>query len=180
MGKAKKKKKKKEKAKAEKKGSGQGIKLITDNRKARYLYAIDDELEAGIVLTGTEVKSCRQNRVNLTDAYALEHKGEFFLQGAHISPYDHGNIQNHEPRRLRKLLLHKKEMGKLFGKLREKGYTLVPLKMYFKGPYVKVKLGLGKGKKLHDKRKTIRDREHKREMDRHIKRGSRDRGDHRR
>jgi len=145
------------------------VKLITDNRKARHLYLIEDQIEAGLMLTGTEVKSCRQGKANLTDAYGLENKGEFYLHQAHISPYDRGNLNNHEPKRMRKLLMHKREVNKLYGKIREKGYTLVPLKMYFKGPWVKVLLGLGKGKKLYDKRASLKEKQHKRDVERALK-----------
>lgn len=144
----------------------QATKLITENRQARHLYHIDEEIEAGLVLTGTEVKSCRQGKVQLKDAYGIEHRGEFFLHGAHISPYSHGNIHNHAPERLRKLLLHKGEIRRLFGQVKEKGYTFIPLKVYFKGARIKVLMGLAKGKKLHDKRASIKEREMKRDIER--------------
>lgn len=147
------------------------IKLVSDNRQARYLYEILETYEAGVQLTGTEVKSIRMGRVNLRDGYALIRNGEAWLTNVHISPYETtGKYFNHEPRRDRKLLLHKKEINKLIGLLQQQGLTLVPLKMYLKGEWVKVSLGLGKGKKLHDKRETVKQREDKREMARAMKR----------
>ena len=147
------------------------VKLISDNRQARYLYSILDTYEAGIQLTGTEIKSIRMGRVNLRDGYVLIRHGEAWLINVHISPYQaSGQYFNHEPRRNRKLLLHKKEINKLIGQLEQKGLTLVPLKMYFKGSWVKVALGLGKGKKLHDKRETVKRRDDQREMARAMKR----------
>ncbi|AFZ53985.1 SsrA-binding protein SmpB [Cyanobacterium aponinum UTEX 3222] len=147
------------------------VKIISDNRQARYLYEILETYEAGVQLVGTEVKSIRAGRVNLRDGYALIRNGEAWLTNVHISPYDTtGKYFNHEPKRDRKLLLHKKEINKLIGALQEKGLTLVPLKMYLRGEWVKVSLGLGKGKKLHDKRETIKRREDQREMQRALKR----------
>lgn len=147
------------------------VKIISDNRQARYLYEILETYEAGVQLVGTEVKSIRAGKVNLRDGYALIRNGEAWLTNVHISPYDTtGKYFNHEPKRDRKLLLHKKEINKLIGALQEKGLTLVPLKMYLKGEWVKVSLGLGKGKKLHDKRETIKRREDQREMQRALKR----------
>jgi SsrA-binding protein len=147
------------------------VKVISDNRKARFLYEILDTYEAGIELKGTEVKSIRAGKVNLRDGYALIRNGEVWLTNVHISPYEiSGQYFNHEPRRDRKLLLHKKEINKLIGLLQEKGLTLVPLKMYLKGDWVKVLLGVGKGKKLHDKRETVKRREDQREMARALKR----------
>jgi SsrA-binding protein len=147
------------------------VKLISNNRQARYLYEILDTYEAGIQLTGTEIKSIRLGRVNLKDGYAFIRDGEAWLSNVHISPYQaSGQYFNHEPRRNRKLLLHKKEINKLIGQLEQKGLTLVPLKMYFKGSWVKVALGLGKGKKLHDKRETVKRRDDQREMARAMKR----------
>ena len=168
MGRAKKKKQKKAEQTKEK-TSGKAIRLITHNRKAKHLYSFDQEIEAGLVLTGTEVKSCRANKVNLSDAYADEKNGEYFLRQADIAQYKYGHQSNHEPKRSRKLLLKQTEINKLFGKTREKGLTLVPIKMYFKGPWVKVLLGLGKGKKLHDKRASLRDKVHQREIERGLK-----------
>lgn len=147
------------------------VKIISDNRQARFLYEIIDTYEAGIQLVGTEVKSIRAGKVNLRDGYALIRNGEAWLTNVHISPYDTtGKYFNHEPKRDRKLLLHKKEINKLIGALQEKGLTLVPLKMYLKGEWVKVSLGLGRGKKLHDKRETVKRREDQREMQRALKR----------
>lgn len=146
------------------------IKIISDNRQARFLYEILETYEAGIQLSGTEVKSIRAGKVNLRDGYALIRNGEALLINVHISPYQaSGEYFNHDPRRTRKLLLHRKEINKLVGQLEQKGLTLVPLKMYFKGGWVKVSLGVGKGKKLHDKRETIKRREDQREMSRAMK-----------
>ena len=138
---------------------------ITENRRARFDYQIDETFEAGIVLLGTEVKSCRGRKVNLSDAYASIRGGELFLQNAQISEYSHGNRGNHEPKRLRKLLMHDREIQKLIGKLAS-GYSLIPLKMYFKNSYAKVLLGLGKGKKAHDKRQSLKKKQAKREIER--------------
>ncbi|MEM9538410.1 MAG: SsrA-binding protein SmpB [Cyanobacteria bacterium P01_E01_bin.42] len=148
-----------------------GFKMIADNRQARYLYEILETYEAGIQLVGTEVKSIRAGRVNLRDGYGLIRNGEAILINVHISPYQaSGEYFNHDPRRTRKLLLKRKEINKLIGKLEQQGLTLVPLKMYFKGSWVKVVLGLGRGKKLHDKRETIKQRQDKRDMQRALKR----------
>jgi len=136
------------------------------NRKARHDYFIIETFEAGIVLKGTEVKSLRQGNANLQDSYAELRSGEVWLEGMHINPYEHGNIYNHEPRRKRKLLLQKKQIRKLLGGLKEKGLTLIPLSVYFKGPYAKVELALARGKKSYDKREAIA----KRESDRNIAR----------
>jgi SsrA-binding protein len=144
-------------------------KLISHNRKARHDYHIDETFEAGIVLTGTEVKSVRATRVNLKDSYARVERNELFLYNMHISPYEQGNRFNHEPLRIRKLLMHKGEIGRLAGKVKEKGYTLVPLKIYLKRGLIKVELGLGRGKKSYDKRQTIAERDSKREMERAFK-----------
>ncbi|MBR8827520.1 MAG: SsrA-binding protein SmpB [Gomphosphaeria aponina SAG 52.96 = DSM 107014] len=148
----------------------EGIKIISDNRQARYLYEIIETYEAGVQLSGTEVKSIRAGKVNLRDGYALIRNGEAILINVHISPYQaSGEYFNHDPRRSRKLLLHRKEINKLIGHLEQQGLTLVPLKMYFKGGWVKVSLGLGKGKKLHDKRETIKRRQDDREISRAMK-----------
>ncbi len=141
------------------------------NRKARHDYFIIEAFEAGIVLTGTEVKSLRQGNANLQDSYAELRSGEVWLEGMHINPYEHGSIYNHEPRRKRKLLLQKKQIRKLLGGLKEKGLTLVPLSVYFKGPYAKVELALARGKKSYDKREAIA----KRESDRNLARLKRSR-----
>jgi SsrA-binding protein len=145
--------------------------ISISNRKARHDYFIIEAFEAGIVLTGTEVKSLRQGNANLQDSYAELRSGEVWLEGMHINPYEHGSIYNHEPRRRRKLLLQKKQIRKLLGGLKEKGLTLVPLTVYFKGPYAKVELALARGKKSYDKREAIA----KRESDRNIARLKRSR-----
>lgn len=149
----------------------EGIKIISDNRQARYLYEILETHEAGIELTGTEVKSIRAGKVNLRDGYGLIRNGEVWLINVHVSPYEaSGEYFNHDPRRTRKLLLHRKEINKLIGQVEQKGLTLVPLKLYFKDSWVKVTLGLGKGKKLHDKRETLKRRQDERDMARALKR----------
>lgn len=150
-------------------------KNIAENRKARHDYFIEESYEAGIALQGTEVKSCRAGRVNLRDGYAQVENGEIFLQNVHISPYEQGNRFNHEPLRKRKLLMHRGEILRLFGKIREKGYTLVPLRMYFndKGR-AKVEIGLAKGKKSYDKRDDIAARDVEREMARAMRGKNRD------
>lgn len=146
------------------------IKLVCRNRKAYFEYHIDDLYEAGLVLKGTEVKSLRLGKANIEDAYARFRDGEVYLLNAHISPYPHAAGENHEPTRARKLLLRRREMKRLLGKLVERGYTLIPLKLYFKNEYAKVELGLAKGKKKADKRETIRRREEQRELERARKR----------
>jgi SsrA-binding protein len=146
------------------------IKLVCRNRKAYFEYTIDDLYEAGLVLKGTEVKSLRLGKANIQDAYARFRDGEVYLLNAHISPYPHAAGENHEPTRPRKLLLRRREMKRLLGKLMERGYTLIPLKLYFKNEYAKVELGLAKGKKKADKRETIRRREEQRELERARKR----------
>lgn len=148
------------------------IKIIATNKKAWHNYIIESEYEAGIVLTGTEVKSIRQGRVSFQDAYADVKNNELFLRQLHITPYKYAYYSNHEPLRTRKLLLHRYEIKKLLGKIKEKGYTLVPLKIYFKKDKIKILIGLCKGKKLYDKRETIKQRDLKREMDREHKRGT--------
>jgi SsrA-binding protein len=145
-------------------------KVVATNRKAFHDYFIEERYEAGIMLQGTEVKSLREGRVNLQDSYASVRGSEVFLHQCHISPYSHGNIMNHEPTRVRKLLLHKIEIHKLLGKTQQKGLTLIPLRIYFsKRGYAKVELGLAKGKKLYDRRETIKTREAGREVQRAIK-----------
>jgi len=144
-------------------------KLITNNRKARHDYHLFDKVEAGIVLHGTEVKSLRAGRANLKDSYAALKDEEMFLYNLHISPYSHGNINNHDPVRARKLLLHKKEIKKLIGKTQEKGLTLVPLRLYFKRGKAKVELALAKGKKSYDKRQDIAKRDADLDMKRALK-----------
>ncbi len=130
-------------------------KLIAKNPTAKHNYTIIDTLETGIVLTGTEIKSIRAGKVNLKDSYATIKNGEVFVSSMHISPYEHGNIFNKDPLRDRKLLLNKREINKLVGLINQKGYTLVPVSLYFKGSLVKLELGIGKGKKLYDKREDI-------------------------
>ncbi len=147
----------------------ENVKNITVNRKARHDYHILQSIEAGIVLVGTEVKSCRQNRANLTDSYAKIENGEVWLIDAHISQYNQGNRNNHDPYRKRKLLLNKKEIRKLDRAVKEKGVTLIPLRMYFSKGKVKVEIALAKGKRKYDKRADIAIRDHKREMERKIK-----------
>ena len=145
-------------------------KVVATNRKAFHDYFIEERYEAGIMLQGTEVKSLREGRVNLQDSYASVRGSEVFLHQCHISPYSHGNIMNHDPTRVRKLLLHKTEIQKLLGKTQQKGLTLIPLRIYFsKRGYAKVELGLAKGKKLYDRRETIKTREAGREVQRAIK-----------
>ena len=145
--------------------NGGGGKLICSNSKARHDYFIEDCFEAGIALTGTEVKSLRLGKANLRDSYAALKQGEIFLVHCHISEYSHGNIFNHDPLRERRLLLHKREILKLGQKVRERGYTIIPLKLYFKESRVKVELALAKGKHDYDKRESLKQDEAKREMD---------------
>lgn len=142
------------------------IKIVAENRKARHDYIILEQIEAGLVLTGTEVQSLRLGKVNLKDSYARIKNGEAWLHQVHISPYPFAHHDNHDPLRTRKLLLHKREIHKLYGKVNEQGHTLVPLKIYFKGGRAKVTLALVKGKREYDKRRTIRERDEKREMER--------------
>ena len=146
---------------------------IATNRRARHEYSILETFEAGVVLRGTEVKSLRAGLVNFKDSYATVRNGEVWLLGCHINPYSHGTDANHDPERDRKLLLHAKEISRLSGKVAERGRTLIPLKLYFKSGRAKLELGLGRGKKLHDKRSTLREREVKREMDRAARDGRR-------
>ena len=142
------------------------IKIVAENRKARRDYFIVDQFEAGMVLMGTEVKSLRQGRANLKDAYARIKDGEVFVYQLHIAPYPFAYYDNHDPLRPRKLLLHKNEIKRLSGKINEKGHTLVPLRIYFKNGKVKILLALAKGKRKYDKREAIRRRDEQREMDR--------------
>jgi SsrA-binding protein len=144
-------------------------KIITQNRKARHDYHILETMETGIVLQGTEVKSLRDGKANLKDSYASVKDGEVFLYNVHISPYSHGNLNNHDPVRTRKLLLHRKEIKKLIGRVQEKGLTMVPLKLYFKNGVAKVELAIVKGKRQYDKREDIAKRDAEREMQRHLK-----------
>jgi SsrA-binding protein len=145
------------------------IKIVAVNRKARHDYIIEDTFETGIVLLGTEVKSLRMGKANLKDAYARIKNGEVFVYQMHIGMYPFAYYDNHQPLRTRKLLLHNYEIKKLYGKVNEKGYSLVPLKLYFKAGKAKLSLALARGKKTHDKRDTIRQRDQKRELDRERK-----------
>lgn len=145
------------------------IKIVCQNRKAYHDYSIEETIEAGIQLLGTEVKSLREGKANLKDSYVLIKDAEVILLNCHISPYSHGNILNHDPLRTRKLLLHRKEIERLRGKMQQKGYTLIPLKIYFKGPYAKVEIGLAKGKRQYEKRETIKEREAKRAIEKAMK-----------
>lgn len=144
-------------------------KIIAKNPVARHNYNIEDTLEAGIVLTGTEIKSIRSRKVNLKDSYAAIKNGEAFIFSMHISPYEHGNIFNKDPLRDRKLLLNRREINKLIGLIQAKGYTLVPISLYFKGSKVKIELGIGKGKKLYDKREDLAKKEAQMKIQRALK-----------
>ncbi len=146
-----------------------GIKVLANNRKARFLYAIEESLECGVELKGTEVKSLRTGKFSFTDAYGRIIDGQLWLCGLHISPYEFGNIHNHDPDRNRRLLAHKKEIEKFRRKVDEKGFTIVPLRFYLKGGRVKVEMGVGKGKKTHDKRDSIKQRDLSRETDREMR-----------
>jgi SsrA-binding protein len=148
---------------------GENVKVVAANRRAFHDYFIDDRVEAGLVLTGTEIKSIREGRVNLREGYARIDDGEAWLLNVHIAPYEQGNRYNHEPRRDRKLLLHRDEIDTLQGRVRQKGYTLVPLQLYLKHGRAKVELGLARGKKEYDKRETIARREAQREIERHAR-----------
>lgn len=148
---------------------GANDRTIATNRKAYHDYHIEETLEAGLVLTGTEIKSIRLGRVSLREAYARVEKGEAWLINAHIAQYPGGNRYNHEPTRARKLLLHSKELARLAGKVREKGYTLVPLRLQIKRGYAKIDLGLGRGKRVYDKRQAIARRDAQREIERAVK-----------
>ncbi len=140
-----------------------------NNRKANFDYQMEEKIEAGIALTGTEIKSVRDGKANLKDSYAIIRRGEVYLLNMHISAYKEGNIFNHKETRTRKLLLHKKEILKLENKVRLEGYTLVPLKLYFKGSYAKILLGVGKGKKVYDKRESIKKKDQLREIQKNFK-----------
>jgi SsrA-binding protein len=146
-----------------------GIKIVATNKQARFQYEIIEEIEAGIVLQGTEAKSVRQGKINFKDSYAMVREGEIFVVNMHIGIYEQGNIYNHDPLRQRKLLLHKQEIKRLTAKIQERGMTLVPMKMYFKNGRAKLELGLGKGKKLYDKRRDIAKRDTERELQREFK-----------
>ena len=147
----------------------ENFKTITENRKARHEYFVIESMETGIELVGTEVKSLRQGAVNLKDSWCSIDNGELFIKGMHISPYEKGNIFNRDPIRVRKLLMHRKEINRLFGKVKQDGLTLIPLSLYFKGSRVKVQLGLCKGKKLYDKREDAAKKDAKRQIERAIK-----------
>lgn len=146
-----------------------GIKIIADNRKSRFNYEFLEFFEAGVVLLGTEVKSLRAGKLNIGDSYATVHKEELFWLNADIAVYTHGNMFNHDPLRIRKLLVHKKEIQRLIGITKEKGLTLIPTKAYWKQGRIKLEIGIGRGKKLYDKRKTIRDRDWDRDKARILK-----------
>ena len=148
---------------------GQGTKLIANNKKAYHDYFIEDTYEAGIELAGTEVKSMRMGKCSIKESFVQIEHGEVFVYGMHISPYEKGNIFNKDPLRTRKLLLHQYEIRKIAAKIAEKGFTLVPLKVYFKGSLVKVEIGIAKGKKLYDKRQTIAKNDQRREAEREFK-----------
>lgn len=150
-----------------------GVKIITKNKKAFHDYFVLERYEAGIELFGTEVKSIRAGSVNLKDSYCYVEGLELFVRGMHISPYEKGNIFNKDPLRIRRLLMHKKEILKLFSKVQQDGVTLVPLSLYFKGSHVKMEVGVCKGKQLHDKRQSIAERDAKRDIDRAMKARSR-------
>lgn len=149
------------------------IKIICDNRKARHNYFLEERMEAGMMLTGTEVKSLRDGKANLTDAYAIVKGRELWLLNAHIAAYNLGNRSNHAPLRTRKLLLHREEIDKLSSRMEKGGCSLIPTKMYFKKGVAKIELAIARGKKSHDKRASIRERESKREVDKLTKRASR-------
>ena len=148
---------------------GKGIKVVAKNSKAYHDYFIEDKYEAGIELAGTEVKSIRQGHVNLKDSFCIVKDGQMHVHGMHISPYEKGNIFNKDPLRTRRLLLHKYEIMKLDGKIAQKGFTLVPLQVYFKGSLVKVQIGLARGKKLYDKRDTIAKNDQRRQAEKEFK-----------
>lgn len=149
--------------------SKQGTKQVTANKKAYHDYFVEEKFEAGIELSGTEVKSIRAGTINLKDSYCTFQNGEIFIRGMHISPYEQGNIFNKDPMRVRRLLMHKKEILSLFGKTKQDGYSVIPLSVYFRNSRVKIELGLCKGKKLYDKRASIAKRDVAREMDRVMK-----------
>jgi len=146
-----------------------GIKIIATNKKAYHDYYIDDCFEAGIVLTGTEVKSIRAGKVNLKESFCRIKDGEVFINNMNISPYDFGNRENHDPTRMRKLLLHHAEIDKLIRLTEQKGLAMVPTKLYFKRNHIKLEIGVGRGKKLHDKRQTLKQKEADREMSKALK-----------
>jgi SsrA-binding protein len=141
-------------------------KIITNNRKAYHDYHVFEKFTAGIVLTGTEIKSIRKGAINLKDSFCKIEEGEIFLYNAHISPYEQGNRFNHEPERMRKLLLHKKEIMRMFGKVKKENYAIIPLEVFLVKGFAKIEIGLAKGKKLHDKRETLKKKDQDRDIDR--------------
>lgn len=149
--------------------TAEGVKVVANNRRAYHDYFIDDKLEAGLVLTGTEIKSIREGRVNLRDGYVRITDGEAWLTNVHIAPYEQGNRYNHEPLRDRKLLLHRDEIASLIGRARQRGYTIIPLQLYLKRGRAKIELGLARGKKQYDKRASIAEREAQRDIDRALR-----------
>lgn len=151
------------------KATKENVKLIANNKKAFHDYFIEEKYEAGISLAGTEVKSLRQGKCSIKESFIRIENGEVFIYGMHISPYEKGNIFNKDPLRVKKLLMHKYEINKMAGKIAEKGYTLVPLQVYFRGSLVKVEIGLAKGKKLYDKRQDIAKKDQKREAEKEFK-----------
>lgn len=153
------------------KGTG---KVLAINKKANFDYAIEETIEAGIVLKGTEIKSIRQGKVQLRDAFILIRNNEAWISNMHINPYEQGNIHNHDPVRVRKLLMHKKQIASLAGTMKQQGYSIIPLKMYIKNGFAKVLVGVGKGKKLYDKRQDLKEKEHKRDMQRAFKANQQD------
>lgn len=150
-----------------------GVKTIAQNKKAYHEYFIEDKFEAGIALSGTEVKSIRMGKVNIKESYVNYNKGEMFIYGMHISPYEKGNIFNKDPMRTRKLLLHRREINKIFGLMQRQGYTVIPVSCYFKNSIVKIEIALAKGKKLYDKRATEAKKNASRDMERALKERSR-------
>jgi len=156
-------------ARASRPPSGEGVKILTSNRKARHDYHIEETFEAGIALQGNEVKSIRQGQANLRDGYAAFERGELFLRNCHVTPYEQAGQFHADPLRPRKLLMRRGELRRLIGKVEEKGLTLVPLSLYLKGPYVKVSLGLARGKKDYDRREDVKAREAEREIARHLR-----------
>ena len=148
---------------------GEAIKIVAKNNKAYHDYFIEEKYEAGIELAGTEVKSIRQGNVNLKDSFCIIKEGQMSVLGMHVSPYEKGNIFNKDPRRPRRLLMHKREIMRLLGKVKQDGYSLIPLSVYFKGSRVKINIGLCKGKKLHDKRQATAERDAKRQIERAMK-----------
>ena len=153
--------------------STSSVKIVATNKKAYHEYFVLEKFEAGIELVGTEVKSIRAGRVNLKESWCMIKNGEIFVNGMHISPYEQGNIFNKDPFRVRKLLMHRKEIDRLFGKIKQDGLTLIPTSVYFKNSKVKVEIGLCKGKNLHDKRETLAKKQAKRDIDRALKERSR-------